>query len=297
LGETNERVVALDADLAQSTLTKFFQSKFPNRFFDMGIAEQGMVATAAGLALMGFRPFVTSYAMFVSGRAWEIVRQQISYGQAPVVVIGAHAGISVGKDGPTHQCMEDLAIMRVLPNLNVVVPCDYYEAFKAVTYAGNTLDPFYIRIGREKVPVVTNDSSPWELGKANVVNEGSDGTIIACGLMVARALDACELLAKDDIHPRVLNMHTIKPLDHDAIDAAARETGAILTVEEHSIFGGLGSAVAEHMTQSDPVVPMSIMGLNDRYLESGPMDVLLEQAGLTAEQIAINMRKLLARKR
>lgn len=297
LGETNPRVVVLDADLAQSTLTKFFQQHFPERFFDMGIAEQGMAATAAGLALMGFRPFVTSYAMFAAGRAWEIVRQQLSYGRAPVAVIGAHAGISVGKDGPTHQCMEDLALMRVLPDMTVVVPCDYWETYKAVMYAGNTSDPFYLRMGREKVPLVTGEDSPWELGKANRMAEGQDGTIIACGILVSCALETRELLEKDGIRPRILNMHTIKPLDREAILCAASETGAILTAEEHSVFAGLGSAVAETVCQSETPVPMHIMGLDDRYLESGPMDDLLAQAGLTAENIAAQFRKLLDRKR
>lgn len=296
LGETNPRVVVLDADLAQSTLTKFFQERYPERFFDMGIAEQGMAATAAGLSLMGFRPFVTSYAMFAAGRAWEIVRQQISYGRAPVAVIGAHAGISVGKDGPTHQCMEDLALMRVLPDMRVVVPCDYWETYKAVMHAGNTFDPFYLRMGREKVPLITSEGAPWELGKANTLAEGQDGTIIACGILVSRALDACELLEKDGIRPRVLNMHTIKPLDREAVLRAAAETGAILTAEEHSVYAGMGSAVAEVVCQAAQPVPMRIMGLEDRYLESGPMDDLLEQAGLTAEKLAVEFRKLLQRR-
>ncbi|RJO71595.1 MAG: transketolase family protein [Myxococcales bacterium] len=297
LGHETDNVVALDADLSCSVLSAPFAKQFPHRQFNLGIAEQSMAATAAGLSAMGFRVFIASYAMFAAGRAWEIVRQQVSYGEANVVVVGAHGGVSVGKDGPTHQCCEDLALMRVLPKMKVVVPCDYWETFKTVKYAGKTTGPFYFRMGREKVPVVTGKDDPWELGKANTFAEGTDGTIIACGLMVALALEAREMLERDGIRPRVVNMHTIKPLDVAAIEKAIDETGAIVTAEEHSIIGGLGSAVAEAVVQSGKPVPMRFVGVEDRYLESGAMNDLLKQAGLTSEHIAAEVRTVLARRR
>ncbi len=292
LGEEDERVVVLDADLSQSTLTSQFAKRFPERFYNMGIAEQDMVATASGMALMGLRPFVTSYAMFVAGRAWEIVRQQVSYGQAGVVVCGLHGGISVGKDGPTHQSMEDLALMRVLAGMSVVVPCDYWETYKTVLHAGRSNEPFYFRIGRETVPSITTEKSPFEVGKAACLADGKDGCIVACGLMVSQALAALDILAKRNVYPRLLNLHTIKPIDRETILLAARETGAILTVEEHSVNGGMGSAVAEVVVQSKSPVPMRIMGVKDRYLESGTPEELIELAGLTPDDIAINLLQL-----
>lgn len=296
LGEEREEVVVLDADLSQSTLTKFFAEKYPDRFYDMGIAEAGMVGTAAGMALMGYRPFVTSYAMFVAGRAWEFVRQQLSYGEAGVVVVGAHGGITVGQDGPTHQCNEDIALMRVLPGMNVIVPADCHEGYKAIKYAGHSNDLIYFRMGREKFPVVTRKDDPWQLGKAGLMAEGEDATFIACGYGVSIALDAADRLAKEGIKARVLNMSTIKPLDKDAVIAAADETGAIVTIEEHSIIGGLGSAVAETVVQSGKACPMRIMGLEDRYLESGPPLELLAKAGLTPDRAASKMKAALQEK-
>ncbi len=293
LGNEDNRVVVFDADLAASTLTRQFAQAHPDRFFDMGIAEQGMVGTAAGLALMGFRPFITSYAMFVAGRGWELIRQQCSYGEAGVVIVGAHGGISVGKDGPTHQSTEDLALMRVLPNLSVVVPCDYWETFKVVKYAGRTRAPFYFRIGREPVPSLTKPDDPWELGRANTLAEGTDITLIACGLAVAIALEARDQLGQEGISARVLNMHTLKPLDRSAIAAAQHDTRAIVTIEEHSVIGGLGSAVAEVVAQSENPVPLRIVGVQDRFLESGPPEDLLEIAGLTARHVASTVRNLI----
>lgn len=292
LGRETDRVVVLDADLSQSTLTKNFAKAYPGRFYDMGIAEQGMAATAAGLALMGLRPFVTSYAMFAAGRAWEIIRQQVSYAQTGVVVVGAHGGISVGKDGPTHQCVEDIALMRLLPHMTVVVPCDYWEAYKTVKIAGQGSHPFYFRMGREKAPMVTSKEDPFEIGKADVRLEGTDGTIIACGLMVAVAIEAREILEKSGIRPRILNLHTIKPIDRAAI-RSAMETQAILTVEEHSVLGGMGSAVAEVVCQSERPVPMRLLGVNDRFMESGAPEDLFAQAGLTPENVAHEMTELL----
>lgn len=296
LGRETDNVVVLDADLSQSTLTKFFAKENPERFFDMGIAEQGMVATAAGLSQMGFKPFVTSYAMFVAGRSWEIVRQQISYPNNDVVVAGAHAGISVGKDGPTHQCVEDLALMRVLPNMQIIVPCDYWEMLKTVKYCGTHRGPFYFRMTREKSPILTTKEDSWEFGKAKVLREGTEATIFSCGLALHMALEAHEILEKQGIKTRVVNLHTIKPIDHEAILNASKETGAIVTVEEHSVMGGFGSAIAESLIQSGSPCVMKIMGLEDKYLESGNPSDLFKQANLTPETIAANTKELIAKK-
>lgn len=293
LGHENPKVVVLDADLSQSTLTRFFAEKFPDRFFDMGIAEQDMVGTAVGLSHMGFIPFFSSYSIFLSGRAWDQVRNGISYPQANVKVAAAHGGISVGKDGPTHQSMEDCAVMRPIVNFTIIVPADFHETFKVTKWAAQHVGPVFYRMGREKVPTVTTRDTPFVPGQALLMQEGSDGTIIANGMMVARALEAADILAQKGIKPRVLNMHTLKPLDQAAVLAAARETGAIVTAEEHSRYGGLGSAVAEVVVESEHLVPMRIVGVNDRYLESGPPEDLMVLAGLTAERIAQAMETIL----
>ncbi len=293
LGEEDPRVVVLDADLSQSTLTKFFAEKYPNRFFEMGISEQDMVGTAVGLSHMGFVPFFSSYSIFLSGRAWDQVRNGIAYSAANVKIGAAHGGISVGKDGPTHQSMEDVGVIRPIVNFTLIVPADYHETFKTTKWSANYVGPVFFRMGREKVPTITTRDTPFEPGKALMMEDGPDGTIIACGLMVAMALEAAEMLRKKGIKPRVLNMHTIKPLDHDAILAAARETGAVVTAEEHSRYGGLGSAVAEVLIESDHRVPMKIVAINDRYLESGPPEDLLALAGLTPQNIADSLEGLL----
>ena len=286
LGEEDPRVVVLDADLAQSTLTRFFGEKYPHRFFEMGISEQDMVGTAVGLSHMGFIPFLSSYSIFLSGRAWDQVRNGVAYSAANVKIGAAHGGISVGKDGPTHQSMEDVGVIRPIVNFTVIVPCDYHETYKTTKWSARHEGPVFFRMGREKVPVITTKDTPFEPGKAILMEDGPDGTIIACGLMVAQALEAAEILRGRGIRPRVLNMHTIKPLDHEAVLAAARDTGAIVTAEEHSRFGGLGSAVAEVLIESDHRVPMKIVAINDRYLESGPPEDLLIMAGLTPQNVA-----------
>lgn len=297
LGAEDPRVVVLDADLAQSTLTRFFAEKYPDRFFEMGIAEQDMVGTAVGLSHMGFIPFFSSYSMFLSGRAWDQVRNGISYPAANVKVAAAHGGISVGKDGPTHQSMEDCALIRPIVNFTVIVPADYHETYKCTKWAARHVGPVFFRMGREKVPVVTTRDTPFEPGKAILMHEGRDGTIIASGMMVSRALEAVDLLAPKGVRPRVLNMHTLKPIDRAAIEAAARETGAIVTAEEHSRYGGLGSAVAEVVVEGETLVPMRIVGVNDRYLESGPPEDLMELAGLTPRRLADELETVLRRGR
>lgn len=297
LGEENPKVVVLDADLSQSTLTRFFAEKFPDRFFDMGIAEQDMVGTAVGLSHMGFIPFMSTYAIFVSGRAWDQVRNGAGYAAANIKIGAAHGGISVGKDGPTHQSMEDLAVIRPIVNFHVVVPCDYHETFKCTKWAAAHVGPVYFRMGREKVPTITTKETPFQVGRALLMEDGTDGTIIANGLMVAQALEAADILRAKGIRPRVLNMHTLKPLDQAAVLAAARETGAIVTAEEHSRYGGLGSAVAEVLVESEHRVPMKLVAINDRYLESGPPEDLLALAGLTPRNIALAMEEALSRRK
>ncbi len=290
--DTYSRVLVCDADLAASTLTRRVAERFPDRFIDFGIAEQGMLATAAGLALTGWRPFVTSYAMFVAGRAWEIARQQLSYGECGVVVVGAHCGVTVGKDGPTHQCCEDLALMRILPNMTVVVPADYYQMRKVVMDAAGRSIPYYFRMGREAFPVVTSPDDEWQLGRADVLEEGEDLSLVACGQMVSVALDAADTLRERGIRARVVNMHTIKPLDVETLEICA-QTGPILTVEEHMAAGGLGSVVAEWNVGRRQPVPMSIIGVEDRYMESGSPTEMLEKAGLTPERVSEQAELLL----
>ena len=291
LGEINEKVVVLDADLAKSTLTCLFKDRFPDRFFDVGIAEQNLLGVAGGLTLAGFIPFVCTYGVFVAGRAWEQIRTSICYGELNVKIGGAHGGISVGPDGATHQALEEMAIMRVLPRMTVIAPADYYETKKAVIQSIDIDGPVYIRFGREKVPVVTGEDAPFEIGKANTVREGDDVTIIANGLMVAGALDAATKLAEEGISARVIDMHTVKPIDVDAIQKAARETSAIVVAEEHMSHGGLGSAVSMVVSQANPV-PMAYVNVGDCFAESGDPQGLLDKYGLTAAAIIEAVKKV-----
>lgn len=295
LGTKNPNVVVLDADLAKSTLTCQFKEKFPDRFFDMGIAEQNMINTAGGLSLTGLIPFVSTYGVFVSGRAWEQIRTSICYGELNVKLGGAHGGISVGPDGATHQALEEISIMRVLPNMTLIVPADYYETKKAVLASLNINGPVYIRFGREKVPVVTDENTPFEVGKANIMKEGNDITIIACGPMVAEALDASEQLEKENISAEVINLHTIKPIDAKAIINSARKTGCVVTAEEHQLAGGMGSAVLEVLAGTFPV-PVEMVGINDTFGESGQPRELMEKYGITSKEIFEQAKKVLARK-
>lgn len=295
LGEKNEKVVVLDADLAKSTLTSLFKERFPKRFFDMGIAEQNMVNVAGGLSLTGMVPFVTTYGVFVSGRAWEQIRTSICYGELNVKFGGAHGGISVGPDGATHQALEEISIMRVLPGMTVIVPTDYYETKKAVIAAEKIKGPVYVRFGREKVPVVTSEDAPFEVGKANIMKQGSDVTIIACGPMVAEALDAADELSKKGIEAEVINLHTIKPIDKEAIIASAKKTGAVVTAEEHQMAGGMGSAVMEVLAQNQ-VVPVEMVGINDTFGESGEPRELMKKYGITYKEIIEQSKKVIQRK-
>ncbi len=283
-GEENEQVVALCADLTESTRTQSFAEKFPHRFFEIGVAEQNLATVAAGMAVSGKIPFITSYATFSPGRNWEQIRTTICYNNVPVKIIGSHAGISVGSDGATHQALEDMAIMRALPNMMVICPTDYIEARKATIALAKTGKPGYMRLSRDKVPVITTKETPFEIGKAEIYKEGKDVAVIACGQMVYRSLLAAKELELHKISVRVINCHTIKPLDKKTILRAAEECKAIVTVEEHQITGGLGGAVAEVLSQEFPV-PLKIIGVEDRFGESGEPNELLEKFGLTKEAI------------
>lgn len=296
MGEKDKRIAVLDADLAKSTLTCQFKDKFPDRFFDMGIAEQNMINVAGGLSLTGMIPFVTTYGVFVSGRAWEQIRTSICYGKLNVKFGGAHGGISVGPDGATHQALEEITIMRVLPNMTVIVPSDYYETKKAVLASAKIDGPVYIRFGREKVPVVTTKDTPFEVGKAIMMKEGNAVSIIACGVMVAEALDAAEELGKQGVDAEVINLHTIKPIDREAILASAKKTGCVVTAEEHQLAGGMGSAVIEVLAQELPV-PVEMVGIKDTFGESGQPRELMEKYGITSKEIIAQALKVISRKK
>ena len=294
-GEKDQRIVVLCADLAESTRSHWFMEKFPERFVEIGVAEQNMATIAAGMANYGKIPFISSYAAFSPGRNNEQIRTTISLNNLPVKIAGAHAGISVGPDGATHQALEDIALMRVQPNMVVISPCDAIEAEKATVAAAFNGKPTYIRLTREKTPVFTTEKMPFEIGKAQVLRQGKDVTIIACGPLVYEALLASEKLEKEGIDAEVINLHTIKPLDKKTILASVKKTGFAVTVEEHQIMGGMGSAVAEMLVQHYPV-PMELMGMQDRFGESGAPDELLEFFGLTHPHIVKAVKKIIKRK-
>ncbi|MCI6149453.1 MAG: transketolase family protein [Flintibacter sp.] len=277
-------VVALDADVAKSTRTVWVRDQYPEHFLDMGIAEQDMVGTASGLALGGIIPFASTYGVFLAGRAWDQIRTTVCYNNLNVKLAGAHAGISVGPDGATHQALEDVALMRVLPNMTVVVPCDAVETEKATLALAEREGPCYIRFGREAVPVITDEDSPFEIGKANVLRDGKDAVLFANGAMVYEGLEAAKQLAGEGIDLMVINLHTVKPLDQEAVLAAARKTGRVITAEEHQAAGGMGSAVAECLAQHYPV-PMRILGMQDGFGESGAPDELMKRYGFSSDAI------------
>jgi transketolase len=297
LGAEDDRVVVLGADLTASTRANWFKDKFPERFFSTGIAEANMVNIAAGLSLIGKIPFVCTYGVFVAGRAWDQVRTTVCYANLNVKLGGAHGGISVGPDGATHQALEDIALMRCLPNMTVVVPCDAIETRKATVAIGKMHGPAYVRFGREPIPVITDEKTPFTLGKAETFRNGKDLSIIACGYMVGEALKAAETLAAEDkASARVINLHTVKPIDREAIAKAASETGAIVTAEEHQVMGGFGSAVAEVAAVECPV-PMRFVGIHDRFGESGEPEELLDEFGCTARFIVQAAREVLKQKK
>ena len=284
LGKERDDFIVLDADLAAATQTGKFKKEFPERFYNCGIAEQNMMSIAAGIAATGKKVFCSSFAMFAAGRAFEQIRNSIGYPHLNVVIGATHAGISVGEDGATHQCNEDIALMRTIPGMTIINPADYTEATLAVKAAIDHDGPVYLRFGRLAVPVVFGDDYKFEIGKGVELKEGNDVTIIATGLMVNEALIAHDLLMEQGINARVINMATIKPLDKEIILKAAKETGCIVTAEEHSVIGGLGSAVSEYLSEEYPV-PVLKLGVNDTFGYSGPAVKLLDEFGLRAENI------------
>jgi len=296
LGEADPRIVVLTADLAEAIRVHTFAARFPDRFFQMGVAEQDMIGTAAGLALAGFVPFATTFAVFATSRANEQVRLAVAYNRANVKIACTHGGLSVGEDGATHQALEDLATMRALPGMTVVAPADAREAAKATRAAASHMGPVYLRLGRTATPIVTDPDTPFRLGRAYVLRPGDDVTVVAAGTMVSLAMDAADLLGRSGVSARVINQHTIKPVDAALLEAAARETGGLVTVEEHSIIGGLGGAVCEAVAERWPV-PVERVGVQDTFGESGKPDELWQKYGLTPERIADAARRVLARKR
>jgi transketolase len=295
LGKHNQDVVALTADLVESTRVQAFAEAYPERFIEVGVAEQNMAGIAAGLSFTGKVPFFASYAVFSPGRNWDQIRVSICYSKANVKIVGAHAGISVGPDGATHQALEDIAITRVLPNMTVVVPTDSIEAKKATIAIAKHIGPCYIRFGREKTPVITTKETPFHLGKALHILNGDDVMIIANGQMVARALLAAKKL-ENRLSVGVMNMHTVKPLDQNAVIAAAKDIGAIVVAEEHQINGGLGGAIAEVLAEHCPV-PMARVGINDTFGESGEPNILMEHYGLGVDDIVKAVEKVVERKK
>lgn len=297
IAKEESNLVVLDADLSGSTMTKDFSKAYPERFFNMGIAEANMIGTAAGLAACGKKPFANSFAMFAAGRVWEQIRNSVAYTHLNVKVIGSHGGLSVGEDGATHQCIEDLAIMRAIPDMMVLCPCDGNEMRQAVRALVDYDGPAYMRLGRLAVETVT-DSVPdyrFELGKGALLRQGKDVTIVAVGMMVQMALKAADMLGQEGISVRVIDMHTIKPLDGEILLAAAKETGAIVTSEEHNILGGLGGAVAEFLSLNCPV-PVVRHGVEDQFGRSGKAEEVLEAYGLSPEGIAKKVKEALALK-
>ncbi len=296
LGKERSDIVVLDADLSSSTRTADFASAFPERFFNCGIAEQNMIDTAAGLAASGKTVFVSTFAVFGTGRCYDQIRQSVAYPKLNIKIVASHAGITVGGDGASHQIIEDIALMRVLPNMSVIVPVDSNETYKVVKTVAKSNDPVYVRIGRADVPTVTDRDTPFDMSKATVMRDGDDVTLIGCGIMVSKCLEAAEELAKHGIDARVINLHTIKPLDEKTIVKAARETGGVVTAEEHSVMMGMGSAVAMCLVENFHV-PMKRVGIPDVFGESGACTELMERYGLTMENIVEAAHDVLKRKK
>jgi len=296
LGHENPNVVVLGGDVSPSVKVDAFAKTFPDRFFSVGIAEADMMCVAAGLAVVGKIPFASAYGEFAAGRPFDQIRQSLAYSEQPVKICASHCGITVGQDGATHESLEDIALMRVLPHMTVISPCDYLETKRAVKASLSiTKGPVYIRFFRDPSPMITDDTTPFQIGKATTLVEGSDVTIIACGLQVWESIKAAEILEAEKISARVINMHTIKPLDKDAVLEAARETRAIVTAEDHQIHGGLGSAVAEYLAQAYPTI-QEFVAVKDTFGESGKGEELMKKYGIWRDDIVMAARRALARK-
>lgn len=290
LGHTNPNIVVMDADLACSTQTQFFAKSFPERFFDCGIAEQDMIATAAGLASAGKIPFVASFAMFVTGRTYDQIRNSVCYPEFNVKIVGTHGGVTVGEDGASHQALEDVSLMRGLPHMSVIVPADCRECEQVIKYAAENYGPMYIRIPRTNVCDIFDDNYKFEFGKAKIISEGSDAAVITNGETLAETILACELLKQQGYSIRVVHAPVVKPLDDATIIESAEKTGFVITVENHSIIGGLGSAVCELLSEYAPVKVKRI-GVNDRFGQSGKWDFLLDYYGLSADKLAKSIKE------
>jgi len=294
LGHEDPRIVVLTADLAGSTKTSSFATEHPDRFFNMGVAEANMIGTAAGLAMSGYRPFVSTFAVFATGKVWEQIRQVVAYPAVPVRIVATHAGLTVGEDGASHQMLEDVSNMRVLPNMRVVVPADAVEAAAVTRFAASCDDgPIYVRLARAPFPVIHDDGFSFELGTAEVLTEGTDVTIVACGVMVAVALEASERLGENGISAEVINASSVKPLDAETIVASATKTGAVVTAEEHQIVGGLGSAVCEALSERHPTRVVRV-GIDDRFGQSGAADALLSHYGLDTDGLVAAVHHVLS---
>jgi transketolase len=295
LGRENKKIVVLSGDLEDATRADYFKKEFPERFFNLGIAEQDLMGTAVGMSLDGLIPFVATFAVFGTNRAYDIIRISICYNRRNVKIIGSHGGLTVGEDGATAQCLEDFAILRVLPNMTVLHPMDAIEMKKAVRWAAEYCGPVYIRQGRAPFPILSQEADPFSVGKTNFIREGKDVAIIACGIMVSEALAAAQELSQKGIEAKVLNMHTIKPIDKEAIIEAAKQTGAIVTAEEHQVNGGLGSAVAEVLAANHPI-PQEFVAVMDTFGESGKPQELLEKYHLKALDIVSACQRAIQRK-
>jgi len=295
LAESDPNVVVLDADLAESTKTSEFRKVAPERFIEIGIAEQNMIGVASGLAASGKTVFASTFAVFASGRCWEQIRLAVAYPRMNVKIVATHCGISVGEDGASHQALEDMAIMRAIPNMVVISPADAHETYAATMAIAEYDGPVYMRMGRAEFPTVMEEDTQFTIGKATTLKEGNDVTIIATGQMVYQSLQAAKALSKEGIKAEVLNMSTIKPIDREAIIESVSKTGCVVTAEEHSIFGGLGSAVSEVLSKEIPS-PLEMVGTNDTFGESGSPDQLFEKYGLTCESIAEAAKRAVARK-
>jgi transketolase len=295
-GKKYKNVVALSADLTESTRASLFAQRFPERFFEVGVAEQNLVTIASGLAHEGKIPFATSYAVFSPGRNWEQIRTTICYNNVPVVIVGGHAGLTVGEDGATHQALEDIALMRVLPNMQVIYPCDALEAKKATLALAKTKQPAYLRLSREKSSVLTKESDSFEIGKARIMRKGNDVTLVSTGPILGVVLHAAFKLGKKGISAEVIHFATIKPMDAKALTTSVKKTGAVVSVEEHQIAGGFGSVISETLSQSTPV-PQEYIGVHDQFGESGTADGLLEKYNISAEAIVRASQKVMKRKK
>jgi transketolase len=296
LGKVNQDIVVIGGDVSGSVRTDMFRDAYPDRFFSVGIAEQDMMGVAAGLAVVGKIPFASTYGEFATGRPFDQIRQSIAYSEMNVKICASHCGLTVGPDGATHQSLEDVAIMRVLPHMNVVCPCDYNQTYRMIVECSKINAPFYVRFYRDNSPNFTNPEAPFKFGKADTLYEGSDCTIITNGLCVWESMMAMEMLAKDGISVRLINMHTVKPLDREAIVKAAKDTGVIVTVEDHQKHCGLGSAVAEVLAQEYPA-PMEFVAANDTFGESGKGTELFEKYGISKKHIAEAVKRAIKRKK